>query len=84
MMRFAMYPAATKTLYLIQLQSHYSPAPALTDNAARISENVNTSKTGCSRKAIPFGRIKHYRTQKTGGGGGVRNWVQHERADCDK
>lgn len=72
-----------KTLYLIQLQSHYSPAQALTDNSARISENVNTSKTGCSRKAIPFGRIKHYRTLKKGGGG-LRNWVQDERADCDK
>lgn len=79
-----MYPAATKTLYLIQLQSHYSPAPALTDNAAHISENVNTSKSGCDRKAIPFGADKTLSHAEDGGGSGVRNWVQDERADCDK
>lgn len=71
MMRFATYPRRDKTFYLIQLQSHYSPAPALTDNAAHISENVNTSKNQLRQKKSHslWGRIKHYRTQGDGEGG---------------
>lgn len=74
MMRFATYPRRDKTLYLIQLQSHYSPAPALTDNAAHISENVNTSKNQLRQKKKPFPlgadkTLSHARRRGGWGGG---------------
>lgn len=72
-------PPLTKILYLIQLQSHYTPALALTDNQARISGNVNTSKTRCS-KAIPKGGYTIIKR----GGWGLRNWVWEGQSDSDK
>lgn len=41
-----------KKFYLIQLQSHYTPAPELTDNQACISGNVNISKSRCSKVVL--------------------------------
>lgn len=69
-------PPLTKILYLIQLQSHYTPALALTDSQGRISGNVNTSKNPLQQSHSPEG-IKHYQKGRVGGrkGWGVRDWV---------
>lgn len=49
-----MYPPLTKILYLIQLQSHYTPAPALTDNQA-VSVETSIPQKPFAAKPFPWG-----------------------------